>query len=382
MEKTRVLLIAQSNTAGVKCHVIDVLSRIDLDAFEVRFVYNLLACDRDFPGLVAAVEARGIRAFELPMLNRPDPKRDLPALFRLIREIRAWRPHIVHAHSSKAGAVGRVAARLAGTGAKTVFTPNVLSIFNSKLYFPIEAALAPLTDVMVASSASEAEDFRRLGIYDGCAIRTIPLCVDADRFRRIEASPRSGPFRIASCGRICPQKGSLLFFQTALAAARAGLDWRFEWIGDYYGSDAESAECRRLLAAHPEMNVEVTGWLDDPTARLAQADVFLLLSRYESFGFVTAETMLLGKTVVATRTTGNIDLVVEGETGFFVERDSADILATLQRVADHPDRAQLGQRGRARIEREFPISRMIALTEQLYRDLAREAADEGGYLSA
>ena len=370
MEKIRILLVSQPNTAGVKRHVMDVLSRIDLAEFDVRLAYNPLRGDRDFPALVESVRARGIKAFALPLLNRPDPRRDLPALARLVREIRAWRPHVVHAHSSKAGVLGRVAARLSGTGAKTVFTPNVLSIFAGRIYFPIEAALAPLTDVMVASCASEARDFRRLGLFGASEIRTIPLCVDSARFPMVTAPRADGPLRVVSCGRICPQKGALLFFQTALAAARAGLDWRFEWIGDYYGKDAESEECRRLLAAHPEMNVEVTGWLDDPAARLAQADIFLLLSRYESFGFVTAETMLLGKPVVATRTTGNVDLVVEGETGVFVERDEADILAKLRRLADDPERADYGRRGHERIEREFPISRMIGLTEQLYRDLA------------
>jgi glycosyltransferase involved in cell wall biosynthesis len=372
MKKIKILLIAQPNTAGVKRHVIDVLSRIDLEAFEVRFVYNLLGCDRDFPGLVESVKKRGIHAFELPMLNRPDPKRDLPALWRLVREIRSWRPDIVHCHSSKAGAVGRVAARLAGTGAKTVFTPNVLSIFAGKIYFPIEASLAPLTDVMVASCAGEARDFRQLRFFGGSEIRTIPLCVDTSLFPPPSPRERRGPLQIVSCGRICPQKGSLLFFQTALAAQRAGLDWKFIWVGDYYGSDSESDACRELVKAHPEMNLEITGWLDDPRSRLAEADIFLLLSRYESFGFVTAETMLLEKPVVATRTTGNTDLVVEGETGLFVERDEQDILAKLRRLANDPQRDEFGRRGRERIERDFPISRMIGLTEKLYRDLASE----------
>jgi glycosyltransferase involved in cell wall biosynthesis len=371
MEKIKVLLISQPNTAGVKRHVIDVLSRIDLDAFEVRLAYNLLNCDRDFPSLVESVKARGIGVFEIPTLNRPDPRRDIPALMRLLREIRTWRPHIVHCHSSKAGVLGRIAARISLTGAKTVFTPNVLSVFagKSKIYYPIELALAPLTDVMVASCESEAADFQKLGFYRGHEIRTIPLCVDATLFKHVEAPPREGPLQIASCGRICPQKGSLLFFQTALAAARAGLDWKFVWIGDYYGSDPESEACKELLKNHPEMNVEVTGWLDDPKSRLAQADIFLLLSRYESFGFVTAETMLLGKPVVATHATGNIDLVAEGVTGLFVERDESDILAKLKQLADDPDRQRYGKKGRERIEKEYPISRMISLTEKLYRDL-------------
>jgi glycosyltransferase involved in cell wall biosynthesis len=369
MEKIKILVLSQPNTAGVKRHVIDILSRIDLDRFEVRFAYNLIASDRDFPSLVESVKKRGVGVFEMSLLNRPDPKRDLPALIRLIRDIRAWRPDIVHCHSSKSGILGRLATRLAGTGAKTVFTPNVLSIYVSKMYFPIEAVFAPLTDVMVASCESEAQDFRKLGIFRGSEIRTIPLCVDAARFPPIATPRPDGPLRIASCGRITPQKNALLFFQTALAAASAGLDWKFEWIGDYYGSDRESDACRALLKAHPEMNLEVTGWLDHPRDRLAQADIFLLLSRYESFGFVTAETMLLEKPVVATRTTGNVDLVVEGETGFFVRPEVEDILAKLRRLADDPDRRRYGQRGRERIVREFPISRMIGLTEKLYTDL-------------
>ncbi len=377
-ERIRVLLVCQSNTAGVKRHVIDVLSRIDLAAFDVHFVYNLLACDADFPSLVSAVGKRGITCTEMPLLNRPDPRRDLPALARLVRIIRRWRPHVVHGHSSKGGALGRVAALLAGTGAKTAFTPNVLSIFASRWYFPIEAALAPLTTAMVASSASEAEDFRRLRFYGGSDIRTIPLCVDPDRVHAtaIPAPRPAEPLGISGCGRICPQKQTLLFFRVALEAARRGLDWRFEWIGDYYGSDPESDQCRALLAAHPEMNLEITGWLADPLGRLAGADVFLLLSRYESFGFVTAEAMLLERPIVATRTTGTVDLVTDGESGYIVKDDVADILEKLGRLDRDPAlRRRFGRAGRARVERDYPLSRMIGLTEKMYRDLAAQFPD-------
>jgi glycosyltransferase involved in cell wall biosynthesis len=107
------------------------------------------------------------------------------------------------------------------------------------------------------------------------------------------------------------------FFRTALSMI-SHPSLRFRWVGDF-GDDSESAQVKRLLAdAGAPKEIEVTGWVSDPQRHLAALDTFCMFSRYESFGYVTAEAMLLGVPVLATPSSGTVDLVKDEDSGHMV----------------------------------------------------------------
>ena len=115
----------------------------------------------------------------------------------------------------------------------------------------------------------------------------------------------------------------------AVRLARADPRWRFVWVG-WFGDDAEARAVKALLAEAGTSQIEVTGWVGDPERILGGADVFCMFSRYESFGYITAEVMLTGVPVVAVDGSGTRDLVRDGDTGVMVEAQIEAICRSLE----------------------------------------------------
>jgi glycosyltransferase involved in cell wall biosynthesis len=146
-----------------------------------------------------------------------------------------------------------------------------------------------------------------------------------------------------------------------------GKDYRFKWIGDL-GDDEESKTVLNLLerSGNPQQ-IEITGWVQKPETHLETLDVFCMFSRYESFGYVTAEAMLLGVPVLATRSTGTIDLVRHEETGLLAEPKVKTIVSSIRLLqADVSLRARLTSNARQFIMENHTVAKLMEALENLY----------------
>jgi len=117
--------------------------------------------------------------------------------------------------------------------------------------------------------------------------------------------------------------------------------------------------------------VTFLGYCPDLRPFLDALDIFVLTSRYESFGYVTCEAMAMGKPVVATNVSGSNELVVHGVTGYLVDVADAQGLAGAfdNLAADWKLRRRMGEAGRARARKHYDLRRMIQDVEQIYREL-------------
>jgi glycosyltransferase involved in cell wall biosynthesis len=364
----RVAIVSEPGFAGVKRHVVDLLHHLDTNELELLFLYSLERKDAHYEREIAAAQARGIRCVNVGMVRQIRPWADLRAAARICRELRVFRPEVVHLHSSKAGFLGRVAAKLVVHQAATIYTPNALACFRSRFFWMLEKAAGLLTDRIVAVSPSEADDIRRWQLVQPSRVICIPLCVrPASEYpTHIPSVTRSQ--LVAACGRICQQKSALLFFKTAASLLRTRSDIRFIWIGDY-GDDEEAAEVRNLVEADPcAGQVKITGWVPDADARIASADIFCMTSCYESFGYVTADAMMIGVPVVGVRATGTSDLVLDGQTGLLCEPDESELANRIARLVDDRGlRSHLALNARDFVETRFSRERMICEITGLYR---------------
>jgi glycosyltransferase involved in cell wall biosynthesis len=370
----RVAVVSEPGKAGVKTHVVDLLRGLDLDRFDVTLYYSLRRSDEDYPRELHELAARGVRCVEIPMQDALAPRQDLRALRMLTAELRRLRPQILHLHSSKAGGLGRLASLFLWPRPRVLYAPHGMACYRSRLYLWLERVLGPLTHVPVAVSASEKRDFIRWRIPRARATRVLTMGV---RPPSEEPEPTAGDTQawyVGACGRICYQKHARLFFELAIRMAGEG-KYRFRWIGDF-GDDAEAAEVRAMLdrAGWPP-EIEITGWLSAPEEQVRTLDTFCMFSRYESFGYVTAEAMALGVPVVATATTGTVDLVHHEATGLLVEPSLQSVEAAVRRVAsDHALRERVADQGRRMILEKHTMGRMVDDVEQIYHDELRRTS--------
>jgi glycosyltransferase involved in cell wall biosynthesis len=370
-----VLHVTRSTNAGVRRHLVDLILGLHDLGVRQSLIYAPDDADRGFWDGLARMRALGVSAHEITMPRRLSPRHDFAAAHTLRRLLRALRPRVLHLHSSKAGGIGRLAS-LGVAGLPVVYSPHASAAHLGRVYADIERVLGRLrTDRLVAVSTSERSELARLAFVAPGRLVAVDCGIDPAEVRLAAAEPSpielpGGPLVVA-VGRLSDQKNPLLLVRSAEAVAREVPNAQFAWVGDGdLRPDVEDAIARAGL----QDRWTITGWLANPYPVLARASVFVLPSRYESFGYVTLEAMVLGRPVVATDVAGSRDLVASGETGLLVPEGNADALAgAITGVLRDPSKAaRFGNAGTARAS-SFSRERMSLKMLDVYRDVAGDS---------
>jgi glycosyltransferase involved in cell wall biosynthesis len=306
------------------------------------------------PGpLIDAVRRAGARFVPLRHVQRElHPVRDVLGLVELVRLLRRERPEIMHANSSKAGILGRIAAAIAGVPVR-IFTVHgwayhAYSGLASKAYLWSERLVTPLTTLTICVAERERTS--------GLAARTCRADNTVVQHNAVPLPPaRERPERtrpvVLSVGRLKAPKDFSTLLQ-ALARLAPGT-YTARIVGD--GPERERlGEEARLLGL--EGSVEFLGERDDVASLLDDADVFVLASRSEGLPMSVLEAMAAGLPVVASAV-GGVPELLDDETGRLVPPGDPRALAeTLQDVLGDPElRRSLGRGARARVEDRFDL---------------------------
>jgi glycosyltransferase involved in cell wall biosynthesis len=354
MKGAKVLQICQPADGGVAHHV-----RILVQEMTKRGRPVGVACS---PGALSeGLKSGGIEVHELPLSRQISAVEDLRAVRALRTIIREGGYSLVHAHSAKAGVVGRVAARLAGVPA--VYTPHAWSFlvargrFDRGVYIAIERFLAYFTRRVICVSGVELQLGRQeVGIHIG-KLRIVPNGVTPPR--PVQRSKGSGAVVVGSVCRLARQKGLTYLIAAAKAVLEErGDNARFSVAGDGPDLDLLKAEIDRRDLRDA---FELVGGVAEPWDHLFSLDVFVLPSLWEGMPFVLLEAMGAGLPVVATDVGGVRDVIPDDAFGYVVPPADADALkVAILRYVDQPElRRSVGSAARERILREFSRERMV-----------------------
>jgi glycosyltransferase involved in cell wall biosynthesis len=361
----RVLLCHQPTDGGVGRHVRDIAEGLHAEGFEV------ILCSPAAP----VGTSSALRHIPLDLGRAIAPRSDLAAQLRLARIIAQARPDVVHAHSSKAGALARL-ARLAHPRLPVLYTPHGFAFagyfsrsLERSVYRVIERTLAPLASRIVCVCEAEARLARSLGVdgrvrvvYNGITPAGAGT-VDP----RLAALSARGPV-IGALTMLRPGKG----LETLVAAAPRILarhpDAQVAIVGEGPDLGDLSALARGLGVAGA---VHFLGAGSDPLAALRGFDVFVHPSWAESFPYVILEALSLGRPIVASNVGGVGEALVDGESGVLVPaREQEQLAAALVALLDDPARrAALGEQALRRSQR-FTRSAMVQQLAGVYAELA------------
>ena len=333
--------------------------------------------------LIKEVRARGIPLTILPDLRREiTPFHDLKALLKMRRIMRNNGYTIVHTHSSKAGVIGRLAARMAGTPiiVHTVHGWSFhehMSPWLRKLYIALERFAASFTNAMVVVTSRDIDK----GLQEGIGrpeqyhlIRSaIPLeefdpqRVSRENVRKELGIPLDAPV-LGNVGRFSAQKNPLDWVQVAALVAKGMPECHFLLVGD----GPLRAEVEALIAENnlSEQTI-LTGLRRDVPEMLSATDVFLLTSLWEGLPRVIPQAMAMQVPVVSNHVDGSAEAILHGETGYLCTPGDLDDLAVncLLLLRDERLRTEMGQKGRAYAIQEFDVHRMVNQMATLYEEL-------------
>ncbi len=306
---------------------------------------------------------------------------DWRALRALRRELSAFAPDIVHTHASKAGALGRRAARdLAQAGRVHSFHGHVLEGYFpapvSKALVALETRLARETDLLIAVSHATAEDLTRLGVAQG-ALAVVPPGIELEPFLelrgrhgglRAEIGASEDDFVVGMVGRLAEVKQPLraLAIFELLAASQPGLQLVFIGDGELFTA------LERRIRAYPEAlqrRVHLLGARSTMPPLLADLDAVLLTSRSEGLPVALIEAGAAGKPVVAANVGGVSELVVHERTGFLGDNDDELAFGLAQLCGNRALGPAMGQRARLRIDKRHSAQALGSHLEALYRQV-------------
>ena len=373
--RLRVLrIIARMNVGGPAVQVLGLLRGLDPDRYDQRlYTGNVEDHEADHLQLCAP----GLPAHRVAALGRRlRPLDDLRALAGLVAAMRDFRPHIVHTHSAKAGALGRLAAAITGVPVRVhTFHGHLLHGYfprpATRLLILVERRLAARTDRLVAVGAQVRDDLIGAGIgRPGQFVviapgTTLPGPPDRATARDRLGLPPDRPV-VVCVGRITTIKRP----DRLVAVARAVREQVPEVVFAVYGEGDRMGELRAAARELPD-TLRLSGWRTDVETIYAAADLALLTSDNEGMPMSLVEAGLAGVAAVATRVGSVAEVVQDGRTGVLASTEVADLARSTVRLLRDPARRQaLGNAARVYCAEQFAGERLVADVDRLYTELA------------
>ncbi|MBV9216901.1 MAG: glycosyltransferase family 4 protein [Acidobacteria bacterium] len=326
----------------------------------------------------------------LPEMGRSiDPLSDVVAFWKLFRLMRKGRYHIVHTHSSKAGVLGRLAAKLAGTPI-IVHTLHSLVFHDyqpwlvNRAWWLVKKICAPVTDFYIsvsqiivdkaiAARIAEPERFRT--IYSGMELDWfLNASFDKAAVRREFGIPQNAPV-VGKIARLFPLKGHDQLMDAAPEIVARVPDVRFFLIGDGILLERLHERARQYGILD---NFVFAGLIDRTRIpeMISAMDVVVHTSLREGLARVLPQSLAMGKPCVSFDIDGAPEVVIDGHTGFIVK--PFDSVALADRVAvllENKDlREQFGQNGRRHVDPNFRSEKMVADISEVYQELLKKKA--------
>ena len=369
--KIRILHIAQA-AGGVDRYIRMLLKYLDKEKFE-----NILVCSQDF----REEDYRDLAdSFEQVEMTRAIGGSDLKAIKRVRALIKKYNPDIVYAHSSKAGAI----ARVADIGLKNycVYNPhgwafNIRCSAKKKtMYTAIEKVAAPFCDKILCISDAEKQSALKKRICKEDKLQVIFNGVDIETYessehgkvKRADLNIPEDAFVVGMVGRISPQKAPDIFVKMAKIVRDKIPNAHFIIVGN----GNQEAEVRKYAEDNGFSDrLHITGWVDDSMSYVELFDIACLLSRWEGFGLALPEYMMAGKPIVASKVDAIPNIIRDGKNGLLVEVDD-DIgasKAVLRIYREDELRNRLVAQGMEDVHKKFNARRVSEEHEMLFENI-------------
>ncbi len=375
-------VITRLDRGGAADIVLSIVKNLDLERFQVSLISGLT----QYPTKeLQEIKKKDVRLIFIPFLRRNiNPILDFFALFKLYRLFQKGKYDIVHTHTAKAGALGRLSAWAAKVPI-VIHSPHGHDFYGyfgplrSKAIVLLERFLSRFSDKIVALTELDKQDHVGFGVAKEEKLEVIYSGVDLERFIRVEIDvnrkkeelgiPSGSPI-VGMVARLEPIKGPIYFIEAARKILDRKKEVRFLVVGDGSLRRHLEKKARQLKIFY---KVIFCGFRSDIPEILELMDVVVLPSLNEGMGRSLVEAQASGKPVVATKVGGIPEVVKDRETGFLVSpKDSSALAGAILNLLE--DRALAKRMGglarewaRSKFDLKLTIGKFLSLYENLIK---------------
>ncbi len=375
-------IITRLDWGGPPDIIWSIFTSLDPDVFDV----TLISGRTEYPSNKTKHFFREFkdRTITIPQLQRDiHLLKDFIAFVRLYLLLRREKYDIVHTHTSKAGALGRLAAWLAGAGViHTSHGHNFYGYFGSaksNALVMVERLLTHVTDKITVLTEMEKDDLKSYGVASSGKVVVINSGVELEQYRdaevnvnekRSELNLKNDSIIVAMVGRLEAVKGPEYFIEAVQPVMEKFPEAEFLIVGEGSLRHSLKSRCRDLNISD---RVMFTGWREDIPELLKICDIVVLPSLNEAVGRILIEAGASGKPVVAANVGGIPEVVRDGETGLLFPSQNADALAgaLLSLLEDEKKRRDMGKAAKMWVDGKFSASRMVQKFTDLYGDVSK-----------
>lgn len=372
-------IIARMNVGGPAVQVSGLMRNMNSSEFDHRLYTGFCASDEaDYLDTVATdVNAVRIEGFG----RRVSLGGDLKAFLSLIKEIRSFKPHVIHTHTAKAGFLGRIASILSLHPSIRIHTfhghllNGYFGSFKRMLVVLAERILAVFTHQLLAVGDKVRQDLLAVGIGKsekfglmppGLDIGKLPNKNDSQEFYGLSKQT----IQCAFIGRVTQIKRPDRFLDVVKEIKKRSLDFEF-----FVAGDGELLQNCKERIAREDLPVKILGWQSNIEQVLSAADVVVLTSDNEGTPLSLIQAGMAGLSVVTTRVGSVPEVVMDGVTGIITNLDVLEIADALEKLANSEDlRAQMGASAQEFTLANFGVKRLVNDHEVLYRKLIANRA--------
>ena len=364
-------VIARMNVGGPAVEITELMRGLDPDKFEQRLFTGWCA---DGEADYLETQAPDVEAIRISGLGRSvKPWDDLKVLMTLTREIRRYRPDIVHTHTAKAGVLGRIAAKLSRTNPIVIHTYHghllhgYFGASKTRLVVGLERILAKITHQFVSVGVGVRDDLIASGIgtvdqytviYSGVSLGKLPEKSQA----RSDLGIPTDFAVVLMLGRITGIKRPDRFAEMVEIIKRANTKVAFLVAGS-----GDKEDELKLTIKERGLPIHMLGWRSDIENLLAASDIMVLTSDNEGTPLSLVQAGLAGIPVVATDVGSVSEVVHGGVTGFLTATTAqhlADSVMTL--LNDQELAGEFGRQGHALMTSRFLPEAFIQSHKDLY----------------
>jgi glycosyltransferase involved in cell wall biosynthesis len=372
MKKLKVLQIVGAPAGGIRKHIIDILKQLPQEQFEVALATSLKDADKVFISEYAHIQKLCQNRLYNIHMNKKPSFGDLKNLYLLWKMIKQEKYDIIHGHGAKGGLYSRFLGLF--LGAKVIYTPHGGSLHSmhgkvkNKVFALIERGLYYLTDRLIFES-----DYSRQTYFDKVYKADKKSVVN---YNGVEIShvyaPRSAlskerVTKICAFGILRYVKGHDILIRAVKELITQGYPIEV----NIYGSGEEQKTLQSLIdTLHLENSVYLRGETDRALEIMAQYDILVHPSRFESFGSVVVEAMSVGLPVIAASVGGLTEIIEHNINGLLIPENTSDnLVEAIKTLIDSENiAAQLAFQGYERCQNRFDLRHMIEQLSKIYEE--------------
>jgi len=372
-------IIARMNVGGPAVQVSGLMRGFNPQEFDHRLYTGFCAADEaDYLDTVA----RDVTAIRIPGFGRRvSLGGDIQAFISLVKEIRIFKPHVIHTHTAKAGFLGRIASIISLQPSIRVHTFHghllygYFGPFKRSLVVLAEKILALFTHELLAVGDKVRQDLLDAGIGrrekfgvmpPGLAIGLLPSKKESQASFGLTVTKLQCSF----IGRVTQIKRPDRFLDVVSEIKKRGVD-----IGFFMAGDGELLDACRERIMRKELPVKVLGWQSNIEKVLSAADIVILTSDNEGTPLSLIQAGMAGLPVVTTRIGSVPEIVLDGTTGIITGLDILEIADSLEKLANSSAlRAQMGVAAQKFTRANFGVERLVDDHEKLYKKLLANRA--------